>query len=100
MPINLTMRPIFLDGYDVFGKLDEWAKAGRDDEGRDWEVRRYGRLDVQVRLSWRFGDSQLGSIVKVYPTPEEAAYQALEWFSKTYPDGPPPVKYDEPDEDD
>lgn len=75
--------PIFLEGYDAFEDLTKWYLGNRE-EGRDWEIRPYGRGIYLCRLSWKFdasGSTQLGSLEDARPTPQEAVFWAIHKFA-------------------
>ena len=68
--------PLFLMEFDYFAALHMWASEGKKEEKRHWLIRQQGTA-VAVELSWRFGESQLGGVVKLAQSPEEAVYLAL-----------------------
>lgn len=76
-----VMIPIHLIGFDVFAELKKWKNENvrlrpfwtiiPDDHPSDL---------IQCRLEWKFGDSQLGSILRIATSPQEAVWLALEEF--------------------
>lgn len=86
MKMSNFKRPIHLDGYDVTNALCQWklgSLALNEESGRCWFLNSYGDgTKCRCELSWKFGDSQIGAILKVAPTPEEAVWLALDEFEK------------------
>lgn len=80
------LRPICLDGYDVFGELTKWRRSGSSEQKRDWSIRYFKGTSThdnyECYLTWRFGQDQIGGIRRVHPSPEEATETALREFSK------------------
>jgi hypothetical protein len=78
----MAKLPVFLEGYDLFGKLAEWQRRLSGHScSRTWEIRSLADEggNVCCRLSWRLTVGT--TFLEQYSThPQEAVYRALSMF--------------------
>lgn len=81
------MRPVFLDGYDIFQELETWVREPlKGSSERNWAVGRHalggGRPGYRCELTWNL-DGQCARLYKYATSPEEAVYTVLVEFRRT-----------------
>jgi hypothetical protein len=76
------MTPIFLESYDVFEELKKWCCVNRKTEKRHWTISAWQEKFYACSLTWRFQETQIGSVSKVADNPQEAVHLAIEEFTK------------------